>query len=130
MLAALAVVFGFKVSDGVALWALRERAQHLLRLRRVNLSLAEVPPKPRAGEKEEVGGHPGVHRELGLELVTWTLERADGDGFYYKTTRDVFRGPGDILTTLDVLTRGVGVTGVFSDWPATTTYYANCVLAR
>jgi glycerophosphoryl diester phosphodiesterase len=29
---------------------------------------------------------------------------------------------------LDVLARGVGVRGVFSDWPATTTYYANCMM--
>ena len=27
---------------------------------------------------------------------------------------------------LDVLARDVGVIGVFSDWPATTTFYANC----
>ena len=64
MLAALAVVLRGEVRDGVTLWALREGAQHLLRFFPVDLSLAEVPPKPRAGEKEEVGGHPGVHREL------------------------------------------------------------------
>jgi glycerophosphoryl diester phosphodiesterase len=34
---------------------------------------------------------------------------------------------GDMLSLLDVLYRDVGVIGVFSDWPATTTFYANCV---
>ena len=28
---------------------------------------------------------------------------------------------------LDVLAQDVGVKGVFSDWPATVTYYANCM---
>ena len=33
---------------------------------------------------------------------------------------------GDMFTVLDVLAEDVGVLGVFSDWPATVTYYANC----
>ena len=28
---------------------------------------------------------------------------------------------------LDVLARQVGILGIFSDWPATVTYYANCM---
>ena len=28
---------------------------------------------------------------------------------------------------LDVLAREVGILGIFSDWPATSTYYANCM---
>jgi glycerophosphoryl diester phosphodiesterase len=28
---------------------------------------------------------------------------------------------------LDVLAREVGIRGIFSDWPATVTYYANCM---
>jgi glycerophosphoryl diester phosphodiesterase len=31
------------------------------------------------------------------------------------------------MEMLDVLARGVGVLGVFSDWPGTVTYYANCM---
>jgi glycerophosphoryl diester phosphodiesterase len=31
------------------------------------------------------------------------------------------------LTVLDVLAQQVGVRGVFSDWPANTTFYANCM---
>jgi glycerophosphoryl diester phosphodiesterase len=28
---------------------------------------------------------------------------------------------------LDVLAQGVGVMGVFADWPATVSFYANCM---
>ena len=31
------------------------------------------------------------------------------------------------MTVLDVLARDVGILGVFSDWAAAVTYYANCV---
>ena len=34
---------------------------------------------------------------------------------------------GDTLTVLDVLAKQVGVRGMFSDWPATTTFYASCM---
>jgi glycerophosphoryl diester phosphodiesterase len=33
---------------------------------------------------------------------------------------------GDTFAMLDVLAQQVGVRGIFSDWPATVTYYANC----
>ena len=28
---------------------------------------------------------------------------------------------------LDLLARQVGINGIFSDWPATVTYYTNCM---
>jgi glycerophosphoryl diester phosphodiesterase len=31
---------------------------------------------------------------------------------------------------LDVLAREVGILGIFSDWPATVTYYANCMALK
>jgi len=34
---------------------------------------------------------------------------------------------GDTLTVLDVLAEQVGIRGMFSDWPATTTFYASCM---
>jgi glycerophosphoryl diester phosphodiesterase len=39
----------------------------------------------------------------------------------------VINNDGDMMTVLDVLARQVGVLGAFSDWPATVTYYANCM---
>jgi glycerophosphoryl diester phosphodiesterase len=71
-------------------------------------------------------------KAAGLNIITWTLERSgilgDGDGgWYYQTTQDALSNEGDILRTLDVLARDVGIKGIFSDWPATVTYYANCM---
>ncbi|MFD1341951.1 glycerophosphodiester phosphodiesterase family protein [Litorisediminicola beolgyonensis] len=65
-----------------------------------------------------------------LGIITWTLERsgplASGGGWYFQSVSDAISRDGDYFTVLDVLAQDVGVTGVFSDWPATVTYYANC----
>lgn len=45
-----------------------------------------------------------------------------------QSVADVITKDADMMVMLDVLARDVGVIGVFSDWPATTTYYANCIL--
>lgn len=70
-------------------------------------------------------------RAAGLDLIAWTLERsgslAKGGGWYYQTVADITDDDGDALVLLHVLAKEVGVVGVFSDWPATTTYYANCL---
>lgn len=69
-------------------------------------------------------------RDAGLDLITWTLERSGplvtGGGYYYQSVTDLTNNDGDTYAVLDVLAREVGVIGVFSDWPATVTYYANC----
>ncbi len=74
-------------------------------------------------------------RQAGLEIISWTTERSGrinedvkpgGGAFYYNTTVDALKSDGDILKTIDVLVQDVGVFGLFSDWPATTTFYANC----
>jgi glycerophosphoryl diester phosphodiesterase len=74
-------------------------------------------------------------KAAGLGLITWTLERsgilADGNnGFYYQTFDSAVKSEGDMLNALHVLAKDVGVMGVFSDWPATTTFYANCMGLR
>ncbi len=73
-------------------------------------------------------------RYAGLDIITWTLERsgplASGGGWYYQTTTDSINNDGDTMVMLDVLARKVGVLGVFSDWPGTVTYYANCMGLR
>lgn len=70
-------------------------------------------------------------RAAGLELITWTVERsgrlADGaGGFYYQTIPGATRREGDVMQVIDVLVQQVGVRGIFSDWPATVSFYANC----
>jgi glycerophosphoryl diester phosphodiesterase len=68
--------------------------------------------------------------DAGLDIITWTLERSGplttGGGWYYQTVNDAIDNDGDTMVTLDVLAQDVGVIGIFSDWPATVTYYANC----
>ena len=71
-------------------------------------------------------------RAAGLELVAWSLERSGPlgtghNGWYYQTVDAALRQDSDVLVVLDVLARRVHVRAVFSDWPATTTFYANCV---
>ena len=68
----------------------------------------------------------------GLNIITWSLERsgvvATGKGgWYYQTVSQAIHREGDILQALDVLAKDVGIIGIFSDWPATVTYYANCM---
>ena len=58
----------------------------------------------------------------GLEIITWTFESANATAAVYGDQ------PGLMLETLDVLAQDIGVSGVFSDWPGTVTYYANCTL--
>ncbi|MEW8404191.1 MAG: glycerophosphodiester phosphodiesterase family protein [Candidatus Thiodiazotropha taylori] len=69
-------------------------------------------------------------RAHGIDLITWTLERsgllASGGGWYYQSISEVTDNDGDMLVLLDVLAQDVGIKGIFSDWPATVTFYANC----
>jgi glycerophosphoryl diester phosphodiesterase len=66
-----------------------------------------------------------------LAIITWTLERSgllkEGGGWYYQSVTDAIKNEGDAFELLDVLTKDVGVVGVFSDWPATVAFYANCM---
>ena len=68
--------------------------------------------------------------EAGLNIITWTLERsgplANGGGWYFQSVEDAIDSDADYFNVLHVLAQDVGVAGVFSDWPATVTYYANC----
>ena len=70
-------------------------------------------------------------KAAGLELIGWSLERDGplhkGGGFYHKSIKSAIDRDGDTLTVLDVLAKQVGVRAMFSDWPATTTFYANCM---
>ena len=70
-------------------------------------------------------------KAAGLDIITWTLERsgnlANGGGWYYQTIKDVTDNEGVAYELLHVLAQDIGVTNVFSDWPATTTFYAHCM---
>jgi len=70
-------------------------------------------------------------REAGLSLITWTLERSgpltSGGGWYFQSVADVTDSDADYFNILRALHQDAGIVGIFSDWPATVTYYANCM---
>jgi len=68
-----------------------------------------------------------------LELIAWSLERSgpihvENGGWYYQSVASAMNNEADVLKVLDVLAKDVGVAGVFSDWPGTTSHYAHCRL--
>ena len=70
-------------------------------------------------------------RAAGLDIIAWTVERsgnlaAPNNGFYYQTVDAAITRESDVLQVIDVLVRDVGVRGIFSDWPATVSFYAGC----
>jgi len=74
-------------------------------------------------------------KTAGLDIITWSFERADLSrgaafgGFYaaYDPQGLVVKKDSDMYYSLDTLAQDVGILGIFSDWPATVSYYASCV---
>ena len=73
-------------------------------------------------------------RQAGLNIIAWSLERtrplSSGADWYYQSLPTLANSDAVVLQLLDILARDVGVIGVFSDWPATTTFYASCMLQQ
>lgn len=72
-------------------------------------------------------------KELGFDIITWSLERsgplksaAARKDYYYQYMLDGTKKDGDMYEMLDVMARQIGIKGIFSDWSATVTFYANC----
>jgi len=74
-------------------------------------------------------------KRMGFDIIAWTFERADlrqgasKAGYYYDfdPTGVAIKKDSDMYKALDVLAKDVKILGIFSDWPATVTYYANCM---
>lgn len=70
-------------------------------------------------------------KKANLKIIAWSFERSGplstGGGYYYDYVKEVINNDGDMYTVLDVLVKKVGIFKMFSDWPATVTYYANCM---
>lgn len=81
-------------------------------------------------------------QQVGLNIIAWSIERsgplATGGGYYYQSLNGqnpnpasphegVISSDGDLMRVLHVLATEVGISGIFSDWPGTVTYYANCL---
>lgn len=70
-------------------------------------------------------------KSAGLKMITWSFERSgplkNGGGWYYQTINPAINNDGDMMDLLHVLSKDVGVIGIFSDWPASVSYYASCM---
>ena len=74
-------------------------------------------------------------RAMGFDLIAWSFERSDlragaataGSYYAFDPGGVAIRKDSDLYVALDVLAREVRVIGVFSDWPATVSYYASCM---
>ncbi len=74
-------------------------------------------------------------KAAGLKIITWSFERSDlrrgaaNGGFYYAFDPQgrAIKKDSDMYYALDTLAQDVGILGIFSDWPATVSYYASCM---
>src|SRR5262245_14423781 len=74
-------------------------------------------------------------RGMGYDIITWTFERADlrggastaGFSYQFDPAGTAIKNDSALYKALDVLARQVGILGIFSDWPATVSYYASCM---
>lgn len=70
-------------------------------------------------------------KKAGLKIITWSFERSgplkNGGGWYYQSVSPAINNDGDMMDALHVLAKDVGVIGIFSDWPASVSYYASCM---
>jgi glycerophosphoryl diester phosphodiesterase len=72
-------------------------------------------------------------KKAGLDIISWTFERsgplaqvAANKDYYYSSIAPAVHYDGQHYDVLDVLVHQVGIKGLFSDWSATLTYFANC----
>ena len=117
----------------------RISADELRELRRQGVRII-APPFPALLDVDSAGEvipsqYAREIRGLGFDVITWTFERADlrrgasqaGFYYYFDPQGEAIRKDSDMYKALDVLARKVRIRGIFSDWPATVTYYANCM---
>ena len=71
-----------------------------------------------------------TQKDAGFEIITWTVDRG------YKCWGPRPEGHADSpecqwneFELIDAMA-DMGVVGIFSDWPATTTFYANCKMPK
>ncbi len=83
------------------------------------------------GENIVASPYAKAAKDAGVKIITWTLERSGplttGGGWYFQSVKDVINSDADYFSMLHALHTEAEVVGVFSDWPATVTYYANCM---
>lgn len=73
-------------------------------------------------------------KEAGLDIISWSFERSGpldnvlaDDDYYWNMIAPIISYDGQAYEALDVLGSQIGIVGMFSDWSATVSYYANCM---
>ena len=89
----------------------------------IDIIAPPIPVLVRTAENGElaVSDYARFAKSVGLKIMTWTFESYRVNATLYSET------PGRMLEVLDFLSEEVGIIGIFSDWPGTVTYYANCM---
>lgn len=116
---------------------LRDAIESLPRLKKQGLNIVAPPINILLTVDDDNNIVPSEYankaNDVGLDIITWSLERsgplkqaAAENDTYISSISSAVHKDGDMYTIVDVLARQVGVSGIFSDWPATVTYYANC----
>ncbi|KAF2847532.1 PLC-like phosphodiesterase [Plenodomus tracheiphilus IPT5] len=69
----------------------------------------------------------------GLDIIAWTYERSgplatvkSREEYYFSSIANITYYDGQYYELLDVLANQIGIKGMFSDWSASVTYFANC----
>ncbi|KAK5087859.1 hypothetical protein LTR05_002074 [Lithohypha guttulata] len=72
-------------------------------------------------------------KAAGLDIIAWLFERSGPlttvdarQDYYYSTFSQAVSHDGQLYEVLDIMANEIGIVGMFSDWSATTTYFANC----
>lgn len=93
-----------------------------------------APPMPMllvrdAHGKLQASEYARFAREADLRLITWTFEAGeatDPRNWLYMNLPGYIAEESQMLEVLHALSEEAGIDGIFSDWPGTVTYYANC----
>lgn len=109
----------------------------MLKKRGVKVIAPSIPALLRVTSSGDIVPSPFAKdlKGMGFDIIAWTFERADlrqgasKAGYYYDfdPTGVAIKKDSDMYKALDVLAKDVKILGIFSDWPATVTYYANCM---
>jgi glycerophosphoryl diester phosphodiesterase len=109
----------------------------MLKKRGVKVIAPSIPALLRVTSSGDIVPSPFAKdlKGMGFDIIAWTFERADlrqgasKAGYYYDfdPTGGAIKKDSDMYKALDVLAKDVKILGIFSDWPATVTYYANCM---
>ncbi len=103
-----------------------------LKQRGVSIVAPPIPMLVQVDDQGELQATPYARlaRQAGLHIITWTFEAGvatDPDNWMYRHLNGYVDSEGKMLEVLHFLQDQAGIAGIFSDWPGTVTYYANCM---